>query len=645
MKNNSHSWATLYLVTSLILISLHIYFHYYSVFDRMGWATNFTDRILMLTIKTGLFDNVYTTKGAALVFLFLASWGAPVRKSPEIPFKRNLVLLLTGLLVYFLLIPSVLSWKYTGRTALVLYSLFTTVSCTLIFISTGQLVRRLNLPWSAKDPFGRRHAGFPQEQPLVSSDFSLHLRGEYSWQGQKRKSWVNFINPRRGILILGSPGSGKSWFIIEPFIRQLIDKQFALFIYDFKYDSLTKFAWSHFQANRHKYPGNTAFYTINFTDLSRSHRCNVLAPATLNYLSDALGASRTILLSMNRTWAHRQGDFFIESPINFVAALIWYLRKYRSGAICTLPHVVELSKIPYEQLFVLLGAEPSIATLIDPFIQAYNNKTTEMLDGQVAGAKIPLGRLSSPELYYLLTGNDLTLDINDPLAPKIFCLGGDPSRIEALAPVISLYIDRLTQLCNRPERYPCALVCDEFASIRAYNMVNTIATGRSNDIVPILAIQDVAQLQTQYSKQESATMLNICGNLLCGQSGGETANWVSERFPKILQNRSSVSVNSNDTSINTSQQWEPTVTPATVSTLSSGEFLGITADEPGRELEQKTFHTRILKNEEVLASVQLPVIRSVNEAMLQDQYRQIRQDIKDLLNDELGRIAKRQPII
>jgi type IV secretory pathway TraG/TraD family ATPase VirD4 len=224
-----------------------------------------------------------------------------------------------------------------------------------------------------------------------------------------------------------------------------------------------------------------------------------------------------------------------------------------------------------------------------------------------------LGHLSSVELYYLLTGNDLTLDISDPSAPKIFCLRGDPSRIEVLVPVISLYIDRLTQLCNRPERHPCALVCDEFASIRAYNMVTIIAAGRSNDIIPILAIQDVSQLQTQYSKQEATTMLNICGNLLCGQAGGETANWVSERFPKILQNRSSISVNSKDTSINTSQQWEPTVTSATVSTLSSGEFLGITADEPGRELEQKTFHTRILKNENELPAAQLPVIRSVKK--------------------------------
>jgi len=643
MKNKSYSVASLCVVTSVILVLLHIYFCYYSVFDKMGWTTIFTDRILLLTLKTGLFDNVYTTKGGALIFLFLSGWGGPVRKDPEIAFRKSLLLLMTGLFIYLLFLPVVFGWKYTGRTALILYSLFTAVSWTVILFSTGQLIRRLDLPWSVKDPFGRRKAGFPQERPLISSDFSLHLRGEYSWQGQKRKTWINFINPRRGVLILGSPGSGKSWFIIEPFIRQLIEKQFALFVYDFKYDSLTKFVWSNYLANKHKYPDKTAFYSINFTDLSRSHRCNVLAPATLNYLSDALGASRTILLSMNKSWVHRQGDFFIESPINFVAALIWYLRKYRDGVLCTLPHVIELSKIPYERLFTVLGAEPSIATLIDPFIQAYGNKTTEMLDGQVAGAKIPLGRLSSPELYYILSGNDLTLDINDPSAPKIFCLGGNPSRTEAIAPVISLYFDRLTQICNRPERYPCALVSDEFASIRAYNMVNTIATGRSNDIVPILAIQDIAQLQTQYSKQESATMLNICGNLLCGQAGGETASWVSQRFPKILQDRSSVSVNSQDTSVSTSQQWEPTVTPATVSTLSSGEFLGITSDEPGKELEHKTFHTRLIKNGDELPLVPLPVIRSVSATDLQDQFGQIRKDITDLVDAEIGRIAKFKP--
>jgi hypothetical protein len=576
---------------------------------------------LIQIIDTGLFDKTYISKLLALMFLFLSILASSPRKKPSSSVNAAVGLLLLGIITYWISFLTIPAW-------------------ITILIGGTQLARYMNLPWSDDDPFGRQRAGFPQEQSLVPSDFSLHLRGEYTWQGKKKKSWINLVNPRRGILIMGSPGSGKSWFIIEPFICQLMEKQFVLFIYDFKYDTLTKFAWAHFLANKHRYPPNAKFYSINFSDLSRSHRCNLLEPSTLNYLSDALGASRTILLSMNKTFVNRQGDFFVESPVNFMAALIWYLRNHEDGRYCTLPHVIELSKVPYEKLFTLLDAEPQIATLIDPFIQAFENKTFEMLDGQVAGAKIPLGRLSSPDLYYILSGNDFTLDINDPAAPKIFCLGGDPSRIEALAPVISLYIDRLTRICNRPEQYPCALVCDEFATVRAYNMATTVATGRSNNIIPILAIQDITQLRTQYSHQEADTLLNISGNLLCGQVSGETARWVSDRFPRILQDRSSVSVNSSDTSISTAQQWEPTVTQSTVSTLSSGEFLGITADEPGNELELKTFHARIIKDKGTQSSAELPVIRIVNTTVIMEQYSKIKTDIEQLVNVEIAKIIK-----
>jgi type IV secretory pathway TraG/TraD family ATPase VirD4 len=208
--------------------------------------------------------------------------------------------------------------------------------------------------------------------------------------------------------------------------------------------------------------------------------------------------------------------------------------------------------------------------------------------------------------------------------------------------VISLYIDRLTRICNRPEQYPCALVCDEFATVRAYNMATTVATGRSNNIIPILAIQDITQLRTQYSHQEADTLLNISGNLLCGQVSGETARWVSERFPRILQDRSSVSVNSSDTSISTAQQWEPTVTQSTISTLSSGEFLGITADEPGNELELKTFHARIIKEKSNQSAAELPVIRTVNTTIIMGQYSKIKTDIEQLVAEQLAIIIHDQ---
>jgi len=635
-KNSLRSMSDFCLGASVILLLLHIYFYYFPVFTRQGWTTPVTNGLLKQIVKTGLFDNAYYSKGLALLFLLLSVLASPVRKTPSISVKPNAWLFLIGLAIYLVVITGVSNWGQVTKPGLVWYSLSVLVSWLLILTGATRLLRVIRLPWSKDDPFGLAKSGFPQERARVSSDYSLHLQGWFTWQGKRQKTWINLVNPRRGVLILGSPGSGKSWFIIEPFIRQLIEKGVALFIYDFKYDALTKIAWSHFQANRDKYPLNTPFYSINFTDLSRSHRCNILDPSTLNYLSDALDASRTILLGINKTWANRQGDFFVESPINFVAALIWYLRKYEGGKYCTLPHVIELSKVPYDRLFPLLTAEPEIATLVDPFIQAYNNKTMEMLDGQVAGAKIPLGRLSSPEIYYVLTGNDFTLDINNPSAPKIFCLGGDPARVDALAPVLSLYIDRLTRICNRPEQYPCALVCDEFATVRAYNMTNTIATGRSNNIIPILAIQDASQLRTRYSHQEADTILNICGNLFCGQAGGETARWASERFPRILQDRASVSVNSSDTSISTTQQWEQTVTTSTISGLSSGEFIGITSDEPRTEQELKTFHAKLIQKKSRKSDVPLPQLREINNEIIQRQFMAVKAEIDQLVTNNLN---------
>ncbi len=205
---------------------------------------------------------------------------------------------------------------------------------------------------------------------------------------------------------------------------------------------------------------------------------------------------------------------------------------------------IELSKTSYEALFTLLNTESETRGLIGPFKEAFLNKTMEMLDGQVASARIPLGRLDSPDFYYVLSGNDLKLAINDPKAPIVLCLGGDPQRQEALAPVLSLYIDRLNRSINQPNRHPCAQVLDEFATVRATSVLTTIATGRSNDIIPILAVQDLTQLTQQYSRDEAHQIMNTAGNLICGQVSGDTANQVSKRFHAECYLKTTVTVNS-----------------------------------------------------------------------------------------------------
>jgi type IV secretory pathway TraG/TraD family ATPase VirD4 len=352
------------------------------------------------------------------------------------------------------------------------------------------------------------------------------------------------------------------------------------------------------------------------------------------WISDAMGVSRTILLSLNRTWVDQQGNFFVESAISFFAAIIWFLHEYKGGVYCTLPHAIELARLPYSELFPLLTREPSIATAIEPFLQTYENGTMEQLDGQMAGMRIPLGRLSSPDIYYILPGNDLRLHLNDPQAPKILCLGGNANRMEAITPVLSLYIDRINRLCNQPKQYPCALVCDEFATVRAASILNTMATGRGNDIIPIIAVQDISQLRTLYTQAETDWITNVNTNVLCGQLGGEAARRVSERFPKILRERASISVNSSDTSVSRHPEWEATVSPATVANLSAGEFLGVLSDDPQQKMAVKAFHAQIVRSgKDDVEGTELPVVREVSFKELQEAYDRVKLDIEGMVGE------------
>jgi len=623
---------------SITLLLIHFYFICYSAFKEWGWTAALSDRLLVNIGKTGLFKTPNRIKLFSLIFLVLSLLGAKGQKDGRIGYSRTLLFLFIGAAVYFGSI-FLLALDGTATTIACVYMGTCFTGWMLVLTGGMRLSRAINQsPGSGF--FRKEEGGFQQEERLIRTEFSINLKGRYELNGKTRKSQINIINPRRGVLVIGSPGAGKSWFIVEPAMEQLIEKGFSMLILDFKFDTLTRYAHSLFCRNRKKYPVSAGFYVVNFNDLSRSHRCNVINPKTLDSLSDAIGVSRTIMLSLNSTWAHRQGDFFVESPINFLAALIWYLKKYKDGVYCTLPHVIELALTPYEKLFPILSTEPEVQTLINAFIQAYENKTFEMLDGQISSMKIPVGRLASPDLYYVLTGDDVSLDINDPAHPKVLCLGGDPARQGALAPVLSLYIDRLNNLINKPGRYPCALVLDEFASVRATSVLQTMALGRSNNIIPFLVVQDLSQLQILYTKAEADTILNMTGNLICGQVGGETARWISERFPGVVQHRTTVSVNSSDTSVSRSEQSSSAISTATLATLSSGEFVGILADDPGKEMRLKAFHARIVKEAVEDEVGELPVVREISPGEVEENFRRVKREVEELVDGEMRRILK-----
>jgi len=441
-------------------------------------------------------------------------------------------------------------------------------------------------------------------------------------------------------LVIGSPGSGKSWFVIQHVIKQHLEKGFTMMVYDFKYDDLTKIAYNSFLKNQNAFKVKPKFYLINFDDLSRSHRCNPLDPATMFDITDATESSRSILLGLNREWITQQGDFFVESPINFVTAIIWFLKKYQNGRFCTLPHAIELMQVDYEKLFPVLLTQKEIEVLINPFISAYQNMAMDQLEGQIASAKIGMARLSSPQLYWVLGTNDFTLDINNPSEPKILCLANNPQKQQIFGAVLSLYINRLIKLVNRKNQEKCSLVFDELPTVFLNGIDSLIATARSNKVATCLGMQDFSQLRKDYGGDQAAVIMNIVGNIISGQVMGETAKFLAERFGKIVQVKESISMSRNDTSVSKSGQLDFAIPASKIAGLSSGEFVGMVADDPHQKIKLKTFHNEILNDQDALKNEErhfkaIPIRSRVTQEMVIDNYFNIKQEIANLIDAEI----------
>lgn len=627
---------------SIVILAIHFYYYCYAAFRKWQLVSEFSDTILGNILKTGLFSNFHKSKLFAVGFLIISLIGAKGRKDEKLNYKSAFAYLITGIVIYFSSFLSLYLNMEVTEVAVV-YIAITSVGFLLV-LSGGTLVSRIiKNSLASKDIFNKQNETFPQEERLLENEFSINLPSRYYLKDKVRNSWINIINPFRALMVLGTPGSGKSYFVIRHVITQHIRKGFTMFIYDFKFADLSKIAYNTWLKYKHLYPKSPQFYVINFDDLSRSHRCNPLEPSAMTDITDAAESARTILLGLNREWIKRQGDFFVESPINFLTAIIWYLRKYKEGEFCTLPHVIELMQTDYDSLFTLLRTEKEIEVLINPFINAYLNDVMEQLEGQIASAKIAMARLSSPQLYYVLSGNDFNLDINNPEDPKIVCMGNNPQKIQIYGAVLSLYVSRLVKQVNKKGKQKSSLIFDEFPTIYLNNMDSLIATARSNKVATCLGIQDFSQLRKDYGREQADVIMNITGNIISGQVTGDTAKQLSERFGKIMQDRESLSINSTDTSISRSKQLESAIPPSKISSLSSGEFVGMVADDPDCKIELKTFHSEIINDHVALQKEQnnykeIAVIRKLDNSMVQRNYLQVKQDIQDIIHSEMERL-------
>lgn len=628
---------------SMAILIIYIYGACYQAFAEWHLTWPVISRLLASLLKFEIFKTAFKAKGLSLLLLIISLIGVRGRKDDQIQVKALVSSIVLGLVLY----AGAELILYTGLTVQTMTATYIGVTLMgyLLILSGGAQLSRLIKLNLVKDIFNKTNETFPQQEELLTNEYSINLPARYTLKDKVRDSWINIINPFRGLLVIGTPGAGKSYFIIRHIITQHIKKGFTLFLYDFKFDDLTKIAYNTLLKHHRGYKIKPQYYVINFDDLNRTHRCNPLEPHSMEDMTDATEASRSILLGLNREWIRKQGDFFVESPINFVTAIIWFLRKYQGGKYCTLPHVIELMQAEYQVLFPLLKTEPEVEVLINPFVSAFENEAMEQLEGQIASAKIGLARLASPKIYYVLSGNDFTLDINNPASPKIVCIGNNPQKLQTYGAVLSLIFSKALKLVNQKGQLPCSIIVDEFPTIYFNNPETVIATGRSNRVATTFAVQDNSQLKKDYGREQAEVIMNIPGNVICGQANGDTAKQLSERFGKIMQQRESVSMNSQDTSVSRSTQLEASIPPSTISALSSGEFVGMVADDPQQKIALKVFHSEIINDHAAIAKEEaayqaLPEVQQVSNAMVIENYQRIKLEVQGIIEDYLAAVQE-----
>ncbi|WP_025144878.1 conjugal transfer protein MobC [Pedobacter jeongneungensis] len=629
---------------SIIILFIHCYYFLYAAFKEWQLTTIFTDRILGNIRNTGLLTCFHKSKLIALGFLAISLLGAKGKKDEKLGYKTAFAYLLSGLAIYIFSYLSLLP-KMDYSVQAMTYMGILSVGY-LLTLSGGTLCSRiLKSSFNNKDIFNLENETFPQEERLLVNENSVNIPMKYRLKNKWRKGWLNCIAVYRSVLISGSAGAGKTAFLIRQFIAQALGKEkdpFTMLVYDFKFPDLSIIAYNHFLKNKHKYSGKPECLFINFEDPSRSHRGNPLEPNSMADITDASESSRTILLGLNKIWQTKQGDFFVESALNFVTAIIWFLRKYQDGAYCTLPHVIELIQLDYDKLFTILRLEKEIEVLINPFVNAYLNDVMEQLEGQIASAKIALARLASPQLYYVLTGSDFNLEINDPENPKVLCIGNNPQKQQIYGAVLALFANRLLKVINKKDKLKSMLIFDEYPTIFV-DLVPTISTGRSNRICCLMGVQSINQLRKEYGKEQADVIMSIAGNIFAGQETGDSARQLSEQIGKIMQERESLSISDSGTSISKSKQLEAAVPPSKIAKLSSGQFAGILSDLPHQKIELKAFDCEVIANFDAIKKEEdayqpIPVIRQVNQEMVLRNYHQVKNDVQEIANNEIRRM-------
>ncbi|MDV3854118.1 mobilization protein [Elizabethkingia anophelis] len=559
----------------------------------------FLSNLLANFSKMVFFYPPLHAKLATIVLIALVATGTKAKKKKDLNITKEIIIpIIIGL---GMILGSLALVNNAGNNSLpkvlpglnlfqIIYALLSLVGAIITQVGADNISKYMQLKMG-KDRWNVEEESFDQNQELVETDTSVNIPYIFRHNKKNNNGWIN-VNPFRGTIVIGVPGSGKSFGVINPAIRQMITKGFCLCIYDFKFPDLGQIAYYHYLLKKRQDPDNYKhnFHVININDVEKSRRVNPFKKEYITTLAEAQEMAESMVSSLQKGGSGGGGgseQFFTQSAINFLSSCIYFFATYENGKYSDLPHIMAFMNRSYKEIFDTLFTHEELESLLSPFKTAYDNKAFDQLEGQIGTIKIFLSRLATKESFWVFSGDEVELKITDKENPSIMILASDPGTQDINSALYSSVLNRTLRLINSKNNLPGGIVADEFPTIYIHKIDNVVATARSNKVAVLLGLQELPQLRQFYKKEIADTISAIVGNILSGAARDKnTLDWLEKMFGKIKQKTFSQSISGQGTTTSINEKMDNMIPAGKIAALKTGEMVGMIAGGEENDTEE-----------------------------------------------------------
>jgi hypothetical protein len=601
-----------------------------------------------------IYENIAFSKVFTLVLIVTVSVGTRPKKNINLKPMKHIALPLSA--GFILMIASVYCLQsdskkilYAGLSRFDTAYLFTSFfGVILIHMAMDNFSKQIK-SGLMQDRFNTENESFDQSRKRIQNAYSVNVPIRFYYEKGMRKGWLNIVNPFRGTLLIGTPGSGKTYSIIIPFIKQHIAKGFSVLVYDYKYPDLSKVAYHHYKQNIQKNQ-HQRFHVINLNRPEKSRRINPLKAAYITSLAVASETAEALIHALKKSdKAHGTDQFFSQSATNFLASVIYYLSRYKGGIYSSLPHVLAFTNHGYEDIFKTLFKETELHSLLSPFKSAFDRKAFDQLEGQIGTLRINLSRLATKETCWIFSGEDFPMGISDPKHPAILVLANAPETQSINSACYSLVLNRLILLLNRKGNLPTSLIVDEVPTVYIHRVENLIATARSNKVSVLMGLQEIPQFRQQYGREAAETICSVTANVLSGSARHQdTLVWLEKLFGKVKQLRSGISIDRTKSSVSINEYMDHLIPASKIANLKAGELVGQVAGEAESytgKFSSDIYHCKVALDEreirrEEKSYTDLPDYYDFGdskEQILRNNMEKINREVRSVIDDETGK--------